>query len=327
MATEKKPVRRNDVVHCDVCGEDYSVTYKRCPFCDDAAYRARGGSGRRVAGNARGGGYGGRVYPIQIVGLVLSLVLIIAAVFIVFTRLAPLFGKDKPKEPDTSAPGTSTSQPVDPDVSAPDASSGDISSPDGSDPAGSQVTPPPAASVAALSLNQSDFTLKANESYPIVATVDPAGTTVVWSTSNEKVATIAQDGRVTNVNTGANTTTVTITATAGDKTATCVVRCRGGSTGTNAGGTTTPPTTPTPPATGGGTLAAGSKGVISGAGGGLNVRSGPGTGNAAIATITNGAAVTIVEDAGGGWYKITFSGTAGKATEGYVSKDYVTAAP
>ena len=24
-----KPIRRNDVIHCENCGEDYSVTYKR----------------------------------------------------------------------------------------------------------------------------------------------------------------------------------------------------------------------------------------------------------------------------------------------------------
>ncbi len=69
--------RRSDVVRCEKCGEDYSVTYKRCPFCDERPGRG-GVVGKRVA-NTRGGGYGRPVNPVQIVGLVVSLVLIIAA--------------------------------------------------------------------------------------------------------------------------------------------------------------------------------------------------------------------------------------------------------
>ena len=35
MATKKAPPRRNtDVIRCENCGEEYSTTYKRCPFCD-----------------------------------------------------------------------------------------------------------------------------------------------------------------------------------------------------------------------------------------------------------------------------------------------------
>ena len=87
-STQNAP-RRNDVIRCDKCGEYYATTYKRCPFCDERPGRG-GGSGRRVA-NTRGGGYGGPVNPVQVVALVISLVLIIAALFIVFTKLLPLF--------------------------------------------------------------------------------------------------------------------------------------------------------------------------------------------------------------------------------------------
>ena len=48
--------RRTDVIRCENCGEDYSVTYKRCPFCDERPVRG-GIAGKRVA-NTRGGGYG-----------------------------------------------------------------------------------------------------------------------------------------------------------------------------------------------------------------------------------------------------------------------------
>lgn len=43
MATKKAPPRRNtDVIRCENCGEEYSTTYKRCPFCDERP----GGQGR-----------------------------------------------------------------------------------------------------------------------------------------------------------------------------------------------------------------------------------------------------------------------------------------
>ena len=32
MAKNQEPIRRNDVIRCEKCGEDYSVTYKSYPF-------------------------------------------------------------------------------------------------------------------------------------------------------------------------------------------------------------------------------------------------------------------------------------------------------
>ena len=44
---EKRPkVRRNDVIHCENCGEDYASTYKRCPFCDEGQQRRPPGAHR-----------------------------------------------------------------------------------------------------------------------------------------------------------------------------------------------------------------------------------------------------------------------------------------
>ena len=90
---DQQPPRRNDVIRCERCGEDYAITYRSCPFCDERPGRG-GVGGKRAARNTRGGGYGRPVNPIQIVGLVVSLVLIIAALFIVFTKLGPLFFGD-----------------------------------------------------------------------------------------------------------------------------------------------------------------------------------------------------------------------------------------
>ena len=55
----------------------------------------------------------------------------------------------------------------------------------------------------------------------------------------------------------------------------------------------------------------------------VNVRSGPGTSYEALATVSNGDSIQIVESAGDGWYKITFSGLGGAATTGYMKGDYL----
>lgn len=59
----------------------------------------------------------------------------------------------------------------------------------------------------------------------------------------------------------------------------------------------------------------------------LNVRSGPGTGNQAVAKLSQGSPVTVIGETTGSdgklWYQIRFSGTGGKETTGYVLGQYV----
>lgn len=334
MAT-KQDNWRTEIIRCEYCGEDYSVTYKRCPFCDDrASYtgdRPSGGKGgKRVATNKRGGGYGGSMEPVQIIGLALSIILIIAAVYIVFTVLSPLFSRGEPAGSE-SQPGLSASQ-SDVSVSQPEVStsqsapgvstSGDISVPAIPDVSGDPTVITPIVTATGITLNTKDVTLKANETLKIKATLAPADCTdtVVWSSSNEDALTVAQDGTVTNVNKGTSQANVTVTAQVGDIKATCIVRCKGGSTGT-AGtggntGSTTGTTTTTP-------VASGTTGTVTGTSTGLLIRSGPGRNYEAQDTAPNGTKITILEQTSDGWYKINYSGDGGRTKTGYVSKDYV----
>lgn len=124
---------------------------------------------------------------------------------------------------DTSMPDAST-----PDESLPDASTstpdGSTSTPDGSQADSSQeeVVEEPEVK-ASLGLDTADFTLfSKGASHTLKATVTPAGTKVTFQSGNEKVATVDANGKVTAVAPG----TAKITATAGDLTATCIVRCR-----------------------------------------------------------------------------------------------------
>ena len=136
---------------------------------------------------------------------------------------------------DQSQPDAST-----PDSSLPDGSTSQQPAPDGStsqEAPGDAVTDEPQAE-ASLSLDTNDFTLfSAGSSHTLKATVQPSGQKVTFTSGNEKVATVDQNGKVTAVAPG----TAKITVTAGDLTATCIVRCRweetpaGGDSGSSAG--------------------------------------------------------------------------------------------
>lgn len=72
-----------------------------------------------------------------------------------------------------------------------------------------------------ISLNKTVATIYTGNTETLIATVEPTDTTdtVVWTSSKESVATVDNTGKVTAVAPG----TATITAKAGDKTATCTV--------------------------------------------------------------------------------------------------------
>ena len=151
--------------------------------------------------------------------------------------------------PDASAPDTDSSTP-DTDNSSPDGSTSQEPVSDGSTsqeaPSG-EVTEEPQAE-ASLSLDTSDFTLfSAGSSHTLKAVVTPAGQNVTFASGNEAVATVDQNGKVTAVAPG----TAKITVTAGDLTATCIVRCRWeeSETPSNGGSSSSTPGTPSTPET------------------------------------------------------------------------------
>ena len=109
-----------------------------------------------------------------------------------------------------------------PDLSQPDASVPDADQPDTSSPSQSAPAVDEPTAVASLSLNKSDFTLKsAGATYQLKAALSGTEDAVVWVSSDEAVATVAEDGTVTAVAPGSST----ITASCGDMSAQCIVRC------------------------------------------------------------------------------------------------------
>lgn len=362
------------LIHCDACGEDYSATYKRCPFCgeppqgsratraprdlrandlddEEDGYvfdgqdafeddpepvrpvRQKGGkrlatngssrravsssrtaarsesssAGRRSSGSGaassgrRDSGAGGEdrrpPEPInwpRLITFLCSLVIIAAALVIVFTVIYPQLRQDPAADNSASQAPEDSQQPSSPSTAEPE-------------------TP-----LTALSLDAGEITLPAGGTHQFVLTLDPldwAGT-VTWTSSDESVATVDSTGLVTNVNTSQTTGQATITVTAGGLTAQCAVSC----SGVEAPVTSDPPVTTTQPSSGG--LIPGAATIIN-ASGGVRVRSGPGTSYEILASLFNGNSITVVSDAGDGWYEITFVGSGGEETTGYIMGDYI----
>lgn len=362
------------LIHCDACGEDYSATYKRCPFCgeppqgnratraprdlrandlddEEDGYvfdgqdafeddpepvrpvRQKGGkrlatngssrravsssrtaarsesssAGRRSSGSGaassgrRDSGAGGEdrrpPEPInwpRLITYLCSLVIIAAALVIVFTVIYPQLRQDPAADNPASQAPEDSQQPSSPSTAEPE-------------------TP-----LTALSLDAGEITLPAGGTHQFVLTLDPldwAGT-VTWTSSDESVATVDSTGLVTNVNTSQTTGQATITVTAGGLTAQCAVSC----SGVEAPVASDPPVTTTQPSSGG--LTPGAATIIN-ASGGVRVRSGPGTSYEILASLFNGNSITVVSDAGDGWYEITFVGSGGEETTGYIMGDYI----
>ena len=161
-------------------------------------------------------------------------------------------------QPDNSVSSSQTGEQPDtslPDASLPDGSTSLEPAPDGStsqEVPGDEVTDEPQAE-ASLSLDTNDFTLfSAGSSHTLKATVQPSGQKVTFTSGNPSVATVDENGKVTAVAPG----TAKITVTAGDLTATCIVRCRweeskpstGGGSSSSSGnsGSSSTPETPAP---------------------------------------------------------------------------------
>lgn len=270
MAARKPTGARNETVRCENCGEYYAVTYKRCPFCEEQEEYRRARSredydeeeeyedeiydeeeprhkgGKRLKTNTRGGGYGGGPTPLQIVGWVISLALIAAAIYIVVTIIGPFIQRGEqavdpnpnPVTSRTPAPSPSGSAEPQPTDSAAPQPSDSQSPEDGEIPAGQTAT--------GFTLSLSEFSLSNRYPDPVKlnVTFSPAGSTgtITWESSDPTVVTVDQNGVVSP---GGTTGTATITATmAGGYTQTCkvynsVTGSSGSSTGSGGGTATT----------------------------------------------------------------------------------------
>ena len=305
------------MIRCPKCGEKYSDTYREGPFCEEEEALLDGEEIRRSPRRGRRAAHSRQFNLITPTLIVLILLMAGLLIYLLYgDKLAEKFGGEKaPETPvEDVTPGT---MPEEPDVQEPDDPSGimpeEPDTPPQDEPEQPAEQEPSDYETAAklpngLSLSTTDFTLKSlGESHTI--RVSGGSSTYQWMSQDDGIASVDQNGKVVAVSNG----TVNVLVTDGSKKAVCIVRVNA------AGGTTT--TTPAAPAESG-ALKAGPAVVVNG-GNGVRVRSGPGTNYEILASVSNGADIQIVESAGDGWYKITFSGAGGKITTGYMKGDFL----
>ena len=294
---------------CPVCGEKYSDTYRDCPFCEEEEALREGEKlrrGRRAAPRSR---QFSLVTPTLIV-----LIFMMAGLLVYLLYGDQLKEKFRKGGEDVTPPTEDVTpvkpQPTEPDVTEPEPGDTPDSEPGTMPEAPSDTTTTTdygnmMALPSGLKLSTEDFTLR---SVGETATIKASGGSgsYTWASEDEGVASVDQNGKVTAISQG----TVNVVVSDGSKKGVCIVRC-------NVSGGAATPTTPS-----GSSLKAGSAKVVNG-GNGVRVRSGPGTTYDILATIPNGGSVKIVESAGDGWYKITFSDVGGVTTTGYMKGDFL----
>ena len=294
---------------CPVCGEKYSDTYRDCPFCEEEEALREGAKlrrGRRAAPRSR---------QFSLVTPTLIVLIFMMAGLLVYLLYGDQLKEKFRKGGEDATPPTEDVTPVKPQPTEPDVTEPEPGDTPDSEPGTMPEAPSDTTTTtdygnmmalpSGLKLSTEDFTLR---SVGETATIRASGGSgsYTWASEDDGVASVDQNGKVTAISQG----TVNVVVSDGSKKGVCIVRC-------NVSGGAATPTTPS-----GSSLKAGSAKVVNG-GNGVRVRSGPGTTYDILATIPNGGSVKIVESAGDGWYKITFSAVGGATTTGYMKGEYL----
>ena len=218
-----------DNLHCNRCGEEYSSTYRKCPFCQEEAAERRGRPmyrcGKRLSKKQRNAGAGG------VLKLVIFFALLIVAGTMFFGQEIADFMGIRLQSTVVDQVGSENNTPDEEDSSAGsgdigtdnDATNGDIDS--STDPNTTPADPDdeedaPAETYDPITLSQSAISIPAGETARVTA--EGGNGTFTWTSSNEEIATV-DGGAVTGVAGG----TVTITVKSGDQTATFTVTVTG----------------------------------------------------------------------------------------------------
>ena len=190
-------------VKCYRCDRRYSGFRGRCPYC--GARRSKRGKHASNSGNSRGR---------LIIGILILLILVVAAVFL----LSKTVGDNKKAAIATATPAPTVKQDE------------NVVTITGSPMPTTSATPSPSASASAVKSAKityagstvTDISMKVAEVVTLKCVTDPsnANVTATWSSGDDKVFVVVQNGTVTAVGTG----TATLTVSIGGQKATCIIR-------------------------------------------------------------------------------------------------------
>jgi len=231
---------------CPICGDEYSDTYRECPYCEEEELMRAGKRSGRPGSRAARGRSRSLMTPTLIVLILIMLGLLIYLLY--GDKIAEKFGKkdelpdDPAVEQEQEQPGTPI-EPVDPDqppqgtmpeepdpVTPPESTKPDVSAYD----AAAKL---PDGLVLSNAGAENDFTLKGAGAAWTVKVSGGSGN-YTWISKDPSIATVDNNGKVLTVSDG-NTT---ILVTDGSKKATCIVRVSGAGKAPSGGEPTTTPT-------------------------------------------------------------------------------------
>ena len=205
-----------NLVKCPRCGEEYSPSYRTCPFCEEEErprkLRNRNRSGHRVT--EKKNTHSGKGALITILILVLALL----TWYLFGEQLLERFAQPDEQEPpvtgETGDPNAVEppvvdeqpviDQPVEPTV----------------DPSQLAIKTNVSGTLPQGADGRYDCTVKLSESIRLIVTGTDAS--VTWATENAGIATISADGLITPVSAGITTATATV----GGTTLSCILRIR-----------------------------------------------------------------------------------------------------
>ena len=229
---------------CPDCGEKYSDTYKKCPFCDEEQKLKKG---KRVQKRPtkNGGRRAGTTDKENILTLILLVIMLVLAGILLWL----LFGggsddtPDKPSSGITSStekpdPGPGTSTPQNPGTSTPQMPTDPVEDPKPLTPTADEIKQLPQT----LKLNKEDYTTNVGDAAVQLRVGDGTGV-YTWVSADPAIATVSETGKVTAVANG----NVWVYATDGVGMGKCIVRVKGGSAPVKPDPSN--PTTPTTPTT------------------------------------------------------------------------------
>ena len=303
---------------CPDCGEKYSDSYKYCPFCEEEEILKEGkGRGSRKARQSR---------SFSVLTPVLIVLIIVMAGLLMY-----LLKSDKqPTEPVTPGgvvtpvtPGTDNAAPD--DQEEPDDNTDPGVMPDEPD---TEPAEPDTNTGSSGNTNTGTNTSAAGGEATIVNAATGVNVRPDASTSGTPIASLKNGDKVQVVRDAGNGWYEITFSGPGGRDTTGYVKGDFLSTTAGSSATTTTPSTTTNTSTSSTSTSTGSlktgSAKVTNAAGGVNVRPGPSTSGAPVASLKNGDAVQIVRSAGDGWYEITFTGSGGKDTTGYMKGDYLT---
>ena len=202
-----------DLIKCPVCGEKYSSSYRRCPFCEEEDRP------RKVSGKRRGGHHvAERKHTHSARGPLIAVLLVVLVVFSWY-----LFGgkfMEKIQEDRANDVENVDPAPVDPTPDEP-------TPPVVEDPEPATPTVDPSALTVGTNVGTTlkkddsgrfDCTIRKSDSIQLILRGTDAAAT--WSSEDTSVVTVSADGKLKPVKAG----TANVTASVGGTTVRCVVR-------------------------------------------------------------------------------------------------------